>query len=362
VKRIGVDLTLAAGLRPARPATVELQSTLDWVTAVGLDGVLVRMLHELSPDLDMGLLREIRAHADALGLYLEIGIGKVNPFMTCELPWVRKLGDGSYLAGMQRMVAACAEIGVHELWTATGGYKPALPSPFSIDRFRTDAPWSDQLGATERFLRELSPCLRDHGARLNLETHEEITSFEVARLVEAVGEDVLGVCLDPANLVVGGEDPLAGTRRVARYVHMTHLRDVALCFDGGAISRFLAPCGEGVIDWAALLGVLRLAGCDANLTIEGAWPHRVEMTIHPDDPAWRAAYPDVTVAELERTRLLTQTYERRVRADGAPGLRALREPCASNRRTFVARSAEHLRTRFHAQSHVPDPPIRSRHP
>jgi sugar phosphate isomerase/epimerase len=61
----------------------------------------------------------------------------------------------------------------------------------------------------------LAPVLREQGCRIDLETHEEITTHEVVALISAVGPDVLGVTFDPANVVVRGEDPLAAAQRVA---------------------------------------------------------------------------------------------------------------------------------------------------
>ncbi len=164
---------------------------------MGLQGVLFRTLYEISPTLDSGLLREVRSKADDLRLYLEVGVGKVNPYMTAELVEIRDLGRGSYLSGLERMIAAAREIGCVELWTATAFQKPEYSGLFSLDRFRTDVEWLEQLRATEQFLQLLAPILRDLGCHLNLETHEEIATFELTRLIDVVGSDVLGLLSTP---------------------------------------------------------------------------------------------------------------------------------------------------------------------
>ncbi|BAS16810.1 xylose isomerase domain protein TIM barrel [Arthrobacter sp. Hiyo8] len=74
-----------------------------------------------------------------------------------------------------------------DLWVACANYQRGMPGYYVFDRFRTDAPWADQLVAIEKFLRLLAPVARDHGVHMNIETHEEITSYEIVRLVEAVG-------------------------------------------------------------------------------------------------------------------------------------------------------------------------------
>ena len=297
--------------------------TLREVGALGLEGVNVRTLDEISPTLDRGFLSEFAQLAAELDLYVEMGVGKVNPFMTAELPRVRDLGDGSYLAGMERLITTCAEFGWTETWTAVGGYKP-YPGIFFTDRFRTDAAWEDQLAATERFLHRLAPVLRDTGVRLNLETHEEITTFELLRLIESVGDDVLGVCLDPANLAVRAEVPLEGIARIAPYVRTTQLRDAALWRTEAGLSRFIAPCGEGVIDWPAALEMVFDRNPGLHLTIEPIGRVRAEMALHTSDPTWQAGHPDLTEAALGELFALAEAYEARAARGGAETLAQLR--------------------------------------
>ncbi|RAK36495.1 sugar phosphate isomerase/epimerase [Actinoplanes lutulentus] len=339
---VGLDIKLEATYGP--PPWPDLFAAFDNIKDLGLDGVNVRTLYEVSPTLDPGYLREIRARADELGLYLELGVGKVNPYMTGEFPYIRALGDGSYLAGMQKLIAAAGAIGVTNLWSATGGFKPELPGYFSTDRFRTDTSWPQQLAATEKFLKLLAPTLREYGCRLNLETHEEITTYELVRLVEAVGPDVLGICFDSANVFVRGEDAVQAARRAAPYVHSTQLRDAALVVTDDGISRFLAPIGEGVIDWQPVLDALLGANPDLNLTIEPIGVIRAEMTLHPYDPVWLAGHPDLDAGELAQIYRLAHAY------DGL-SLRTLRTPDPGfTFDVFATRSADALRTLLSKES------------
>src|SRR5579862_8191549 len=81
--------------------------SLDHVKDIGLDGIAFRTVLDMSPTFDLGELREIRAHADELGLYLESGLGKVNPYALPEAPEIRALGDGDTRLGFERMLHAC---------------------------------------------------------------------------------------------------------------------------------------------------------------------------------------------------------------------------------------------------------------
>lgn len=350
--RVGTDVKLRSPLRELKGTVDEdALESLRVVHSLGLDGALFRTLYEMSPTLDAGHLAEIGAEAAHLGLYLEVGIGKVNPYMTAEFPEIRRLGDGSYLAGMQRMIAAAAAIGCTELWSASGNFKAGLPGLFKNDRYRTDVDWTDQLAATVRFLHQLAPCLRDHGVHLDLETHEEITSDEVVWLVEEVGADVLGVAYDSANVVVHGEDPAAAARRVAPYTRMTHLRDIVMVEHELGLNRYLAPCGDGVLDWTEIVAVLLAGNPALNLSIEPAGPRQPAMLAPVDDPLWRSAHPDARADEVAALRASVAVYRDRVVRDGLPDETALARGGRHDRTSFLQRSARRLRDALPDDSH-----------
>jgi sugar phosphate isomerase/epimerase len=274
--------------------------TLEYVRERGLDGASFRSPENFTPTLDEGALRAARAFADDHGLYFELGVGRVNPYVFDKNPELVTWGDGDYRTGFQRAVRACLGAGCRELWCVTGTY---------TDRFQGKAPWPEQLRATQEFLLYLSPFLRDVGCRLNLETHEEVTIPELVRLVEAVGPDVLGLCMDTANILARAADPAEAGRRIAPYVHMMQAKDAIVTFVEDGLQRQVRPCGEGVVDWAGLLPALGEHCPDLNLSLED---HKGLMAIPIFDPAWRAGHPDLTVDELAQVVRLAWQTERRV--------------------------------------------------
>lgn len=351
MSRIGADVKFQDGSsRLGDPL-----GTLDELAALGADGILVRTIDEAFPELDASRIDSFARAADDRGMFVRMGIGKVNPYMTAELPRVRRLGEGSYLAGMQRMIRICAEHGWSEVWTAVGGYKMGLPAPFCFDRFRTDVAWADQLDATSRFIDRLAPTLRSEGVRLNVETHEEITTYELARLVERHGADIVGVCLDPANIPVRGEAVQAGAERVAPYVHLTHLRDIVMARTESGLSRFLMPVGDGQIDWDALLALFADRD-DVDLVIEAVGGTRAEMILTPQDPSWRAAHPDLDDGDIAQLERLADEQAAHAADGTGPGLAALRDagPDAdAGYREFLTRSLSALRRHLDAAGHAP---------
>ena len=354
---VGID-----GRKIPQAATRGPIGSLDHARELGMAGVFFRTVLDMSPALDLGLLREIRAHADELGLYLEAGLGKVNPYAMAEAPELRAAGDGDTLLGFRRMITACAEIGCLELWAGTANYKP-YAGRWAYDRFRTDVGWSDQLQATRKFLDRLAPIARDHGVHVNLETHEEITSFEVVRLVEAVGPDVLGIVYDTSNLLQRGEHPTRTAQRVAPYTRQTHIKDAALGLVPGGVAYQERPVGQGVIDFATILPMLEAANPELHLTIENAQPWDEVAVTYPTfsaeliplrgytvvevfDPQWLEGHPDMSVLELSAyLQLAVRSHERMVAGDLASF-----EACAPSTFGFdeaiaaVRSSAEYLRS------------------
>lgn len=295
--RIGTDSTKLPGA-----FTHDALWVIERVAELGLEGVFFRDILDLSATLDAGELADVTAAARERGLYLEAGAGKVNPFAMPEDATTRRLGDGDWLTGMTRKLEAAAACAIEDVWAATTNYQFRLSGLRACDRFRTDVSWPEQLAATAGVLNMLAPVLLDLGLHLNLETHEEISSFEVVRLVEEAGPDAFGITFDSANVVVRGEDPVAAASRVAPYTRQTHLRDVVLVRNEHGIGRLIAPIGEGVIDWDEMLAALASAPVE-HYSIEGVFPGMrekpgSEMSLFVDDAEWRSSHDDLSDEEL----------------------------------------------------------------
>lgn len=346
--RVGTDSTKLPGA-----FTHDAPWIIGRAAELGLEGVFFRDIGDLSARLDPAELQDVVSAAEERGMYIEAGAGKVNPFAMPEDPTIRALGDGDWLTGMTRKLEAAAACGIRDVWAATANYQFRIRGMRACDRFRTDVTWPEQLAATARVLRMLAPVLRDLGLHLNLETHEEISSFEVVRLVEEAGPDAFGVTFDSANVVVRGEDPAAAARRVAPYTRQTHLRDVVLVSNERGIGRLVVPIGEGVIDWDAVLAALTTAPV-RNYSIEGVFPGMreepgTEMTLFVDDPQWRASHPDLTDEELAWAEGCAEAFpEVGGRIADEQALRAVVSDQAAD--DFILRSAAELRSRIGAHA------------
>jgi sugar phosphate isomerase/epimerase len=318
--RVGID-----GRKIPEAARRGPIGSLEHARELGLDGVFFRTVLDMSPQLDPGVLSATRDRAVELGLYLEAGLGKINPFATPEAPELRRIGDGDIVAGYTRMMQACAAIGCRELWVGTANYKSNYRGRLAYDRFRTDVTWDEQLRAIARFLGLLAPIAADLDIHLNIETHEEITSFEVVGLVESVGPEVAGIVFDPGNVLQRLEHPLWAASRVAPYVRQTHLKDAAVLPQPGGLGYQMRPYGTGVVDFAAIVPLLLRANPSLHLTMENDQPRApgdeaLTMLIEIEHPEFVSAHPDVSEDELAAYYQLVLDYEERIAREELPDL------------------------------------------
>ncbi|MFE7423492.1 sugar phosphate isomerase/epimerase family protein [Rhodococcus sp. NPDC057529] len=344
--RIGVDGRKIPESRTRGPV-----KSLAHAHDLGLGGLFFRTVLDMSPTLDPAELSDIRSAADEIGMYLETGLGKVNPYANPEAPELRAIGDGDIVLGFRRMMEACAAIDCRELWVATANYKPAFVGRWAYDRFRTDVTWTEQLAATAKFLTTLAPIARDLGIHLNLETHEEITSFELVRLVEEVGPDAVGVVFDTANVLQRLEHPVFAAQRLAPYVRQTHIKDAAITHTDGGLSYQMRPCGTGVVDFDRILPVLAAANPDLNLTIENdesltdvPRPRRT-MLIEVFEPDFLTGHPDLSVPELAAYMDMVHAYQKRIDAGDVPSTPEYAGLPYGYAETvaYITSSADHLR-------------------
>ncbi len=214
------------------------------------------------------VLPEINAYRDELSYFIQCLHDGVKPEPgLAEGRLAVRAGLASY--------EAFAAAGLTDIHTRLGG---------PDDRISTTVPWRRQLRDSSNYLRGFAPVLRDLGVRLAIENHGDLTTFELVRLVEEVGADVLGICFDTGNLFfLYAEDPVSATRRVAPYVRMTHAKDAIVFFDPGGLARQIRPAGSGCCPWDVMLPILAGHNPNLNLSIED---HR-EFPGMPDAPAAR---------------------------------------------------------------------------
>ena len=108
------------------------------------------------------------------------------------------------------------------------------------------------------------------GVTLALETYEQVATDDLIGVVESIGSDHLGVCLDPANVVARLETPKAVVEQCATHVKNVHVKDFAFARQDGWVGFTYsgAPMGTGLHDYPHLLSAVRPGERGVNQIIE----------------------------------------------------------------------------------------------
>lgn len=268
--------------------------------SLGAAEVTFYSLFELSPTLDPGILNELKAEADRLGLTIAASLDWLNPLRLDRHARELDLGDGELSRGVTKLLKTGAELGMREMFFTIGTLEDRAGN------------WAAQLDAVAELLSGLRPALADLGIRALVKTHEEITSHECLALVRRVGPDALGVSYDPVNMLVRIEEPVAAARRLAPHIAQVHIDDAILTPEGDdSIRRHLVPSGKGIVNWTAILALLPRARRLIEL-------HNGQFAMPVFDQAWLKENPYIDPTEYAE--IIDKVAEHRplVSADGDP--------------------------------------------
>jgi len=291
--RVGV---FASSLRDVRVGPAD---ALDLARLYGFDAIMFPSAFALSPRLDHGELAHWRDRGIQSGVEVHVASVNLHPHRLGQDRQLLRTGDGDALRGLRRAIEASAVLGPADMTAIVGRIE---------DRFDPIVPWAEQLSAASALLRRIAPVLRGAGMRLALKTHEEISTREVLRLLDAAGT-AAAIAFDPVNVLVTVEDPVLAARRVAPHATQVIVDDAELDARDGAAHRLLCPVGLGVVDWPAVVATTQAAGAAPRFWVE---LHRGQFAIRPYDPTWLAGHPDVTLAEYAAVMRLVVTSTSRL--------------------------------------------------
>ena len=258
--------------------------TLRWAEAHGADGVAFSgQAPEWQDRMSAAALAEIKAFAAEHGLYVEWGGAQHIPRDMTS--WARK----DLVEINRRAAREAAAVGATVVRSCSGGlmrWDAANPPTEALLRETADA------------LRAQEAMVREHGVALAIETHFEFTSFELLRLFEMCGAEPggwLGICLDTMNLLTMIEHPVMAAERLLPWVVSTHVKDGGILGSRDGLVTFPAPIGDGVIDLAAIIGMIGMLDRRVHLSVED---HAGSFLLPVHDEAFLSRFPDLSGAEL----------------------------------------------------------------
>jgi sugar phosphate isomerase/epimerase len=132
---------------------------------------------------------------------------------------------------------------------------------------RTDDGWS-QARQSVPALRRLAEVASGYGIVLGVENHADVTAAQLLWLLTEVASPALGVCLDTANAVRVGDDPLLAAELLAPWVIAAHVKDIASEPWHARSGPRSVPLGTGSLPVAQVVDLLREAADDCWYLVE----------------------------------------------------------------------------------------------
>jgi sugar phosphate isomerase/epimerase len=269
---------------------------LDYCAARGIN-----VVHFSEPRLVGGFARShldrVRAHADSLGLDIEIGMLSI-----CPTSGIFDPSQGTADDQLGRAIDAAVVCGSPLVRCVLGN---------TFDR-RTPGGIERHIDQVLQVVRRVRARVIDAGVKIALENHSgDMQARELKMLVETAGTDFVGVCIDSGNASWAIEDPHLTLDTLAPYVLTSHMRDSAVWNTPAGVVAQWTRMGEGNVDIARYVRtyVERCPGRAVSLELI---MHRQRTFDYHDNEFW-AAYPATPAREFAR--FLTSAEKGEPRAD-----------------------------------------------
>lgn len=125
-----------------------------------------------------------------------------------------------------------------------------------------------------------------YGINVGIEPHQSIsrTTEGLLRIATLVKSPHLKVNYDTGNVFLAGEDPYGGLQAVQHLLVHLHAKDIAMRQAEAEKGKVTGTpvgcaCGDGVIDWKRVVGILRDAGYQGVLSVECGTPDQAARSL-----------------------------------------------------------------------------------
>jgi len=231
-----------------------METFLDRAKTLGCDGVSLESC--FFPEFGAAYLAKLRAKLDSHGFDRVYAWG--HP-------------DGLEAGGS---VKAKDEMIQHIEYAAAIG-APVMRVVGSSLMFRHQ-PHEPQIKILAKWFREATDIAEKRDIRLAVENHIDYNSDEIKWLIDEVGSDHFGINLDTANFLRVLDDPLEATRKLAKHVFATHVKDLRPV-KGVSVREWYyfssVAAGTGLIEVREIAQVLKDANYQGFLAFETDMPH-----------------------------------------------------------------------------------------
>src|SRR6266550_3753161 len=184
-------------------------------------------------NLEEAHLRQVRAHAEKVGIEIEIGMRSICPSSKMFDP-----AQGTAEEQLTRMIHAARIVGSPIVRAVLGSMADRV-GPIPIE---------GHIENTAKVLRNVRSLTVDNGLKIAIENHAgDMQGRELKMLIEEAGKDFVGACLDSGNPLWTLEDPHLTLETLVPYVLTSHVRDSAVWREKDAVAVQWVRMGEGNI-------------------------------------------------------------------------------------------------------------------
>lgn len=162
----------------------------------------------------------------------------------------------------------------------------------SLEEFRR----AEQKGVQS--LQRAESVLARRRFRLAVENHKDQRIGEKLAMIKSLNSEFIGLCVDVGNSFTLMEDPLEVARAYAPYAFTVHFKDQAVRESPDGFWFADVPLGEGFLNLAELIKILRQSKPDLHLNLELITRDPLNVPVFKDE-FW-AAMPDIPAADLAR--------------------------------------------------------------
>ena len=174
---------------------------LDYCKKICLDVVHFSDLRSFESTED-SYMKEVKAHADKLGLDIEAGMGSICPTSTS----FRETKGMTAVEQVKQMLHIANILDSPVLRCFLGSF---------ADR-KTEKPLETHIQSTIETCKAVKDMALELGIKLAVENHAgDLQGWELAMLVEKAGPDYVGACIDTGNPLSVIEDPAVTLRHLA---------------------------------------------------------------------------------------------------------------------------------------------------
>ena len=180
-------------------------------------------------------LEEIRRYAHKKGIMLELGGRGLTPGHTMQC-----------LAAAERLNS-----GILRMVIDDAGFEPDIYSVISI-------------------IRELVPELKSRNIKLAIENHDRFKAREFEMIIQSVGSEMAGICLDSVNSMGAGEGFETVSEILIPYTINLHIKDFSITRVPSKMGFIIEgrPAGKGMLNIHELLGKISATGLCQSAIIE----------------------------------------------------------------------------------------------